>query len=53
MATDEVFPVLTEYAKDPERVVKESCVVALDMYKYEQSGAFQYANGVSGGDDSA
>ena len=27
--------------------VRESCVVALDMYHYEQSGDFQYANTAS------
>ena len=35
--------VLRDYAKDSERVVRESCEVALDMVDYENSGDFQYA----------
>jgi deoxyhypusine monooxygenase len=26
--------------------VRESCEVALDMYEYETSGSFQYADGL-------
>ena len=38
---------LNEYKNDAEPVVKESCMVALDMYEYENSDAFQYADGLS------
>ncbi|GAA5943970.1 hypothetical protein JCM3775_004726 [Rhodotorula graminis] len=42
IATDECLPVLREFAArdDVPRVVRESCVVALDMYEYERSGEF-------------
>ncbi|KAI0074576.1 deoxyhypusine hydroxylase [Panus rudis PR-1116 ss-1] len=47
IATPEVLPYLKEWAKreDSPRVVKESCLVALDMW--ENSGEFQYANGLN------
>ncbi|XP_064186174.1 deoxyhypusine hydroxylase [Anguilla rostrata] len=38
--------VLRRFRADRERVVKESCEVALDMYEYENSGQFQYADGL-------
>lgn len=38
--------VLERFRGDGERVVKESCEVALDMYEYENSGQFQYADGL-------
>lgn len=38
--------VLRAHVADPERVVRESCEVALDMYAYETGPAFQYANGL-------
>ncbi|XP_032073887.1 deoxyhypusine hydroxylase [Thamnophis elegans] len=38
---------LEEFAKDEERVVRESCEVALDMYDYENSTDFQYADSLS------
>jgi deoxyhypusine monooxygenase len=44
IATDEVFPVLKSFAGDKEVVVAQSCEVALDMYAFERSGAFQYAD---------
>ena len=44
IATDDCFMILQKFQKDNERVVRESCEVALDMYEYEKSGAFQYAN---------
>ena len=47
IATDECFKILQQYLKDGERVVRESCEVALDMYEHEKSGAFQYANTAS------
>lgn len=42
IATDECIKVLTEYLGDVERVVKESCEVALDICDYEQSGDFDF-----------
>ncbi|KAG8785778.1 deoxyhypusine hydroxylase [Ceratobasidium sp. 428] len=49
IATPDVLPILREWASKPDapRVVRESCVVALDMYEYENSGQFQYADGLS------
>ncbi|XP_073251576.1 deoxyhypusine hydroxylase-like [Porites lutea] len=44
IAKDQCLTALEKYSKDQEMVVKESCVVALDMYKYEQSNEFQYAD---------
>lgn len=43
IATPEVLEVLRSFSKDPEQVVRESCIVALDMYDYETSEQFQYA----------
>lgn len=37
---------LREHVTDAERVVRESCEVALDMYEHERSLDFQYANGL-------
>lgn len=37
---------LRAHARDPERVVRESCQVALDLYEHENAGAFQYADGL-------
>ncbi|THH14139.1 hypothetical protein EW146_g6162 [Bondarzewia mesenterica] len=50
IATPEVLPYLKEYMSkaDAPVVVRESCQVALDMYEYENSGQFQYANGLDG-----
>ena len=44
IATDDCMKVLEDYLQDKERVVKESCVVALDMCEYENSEDFQYAD---------
>ncbi|KAH7912549.1 armadillo-type protein [Hygrophoropsis aurantiaca] len=46
IATPEVLPHLKEWMTrdDAPRVVKESCQVAIDMWEYENSGQFQYAN---------
>ena len=44
IATDECMEVLSKFASDPERVVRESCEVALDMCDYENSNQFQYAD---------
>ncbi|KAI9500133.1 deoxyhypusine hydroxylase [Coemansia spiralis] len=43
VATPEVNKILAQYVNDPEPVVRESCVVALDMFEYETSSDFQYA----------
>lgn len=43
---EECVSVLERYQGDKERVVKESCVVALDMLQYENSDQFQYADGL-------
>lgn len=46
VASPEVFEILNQYKDDPEAVVRESCIVALDMFEYENSDAFQYADGL-------
>ncbi|CAB4434313.1 unnamed protein product [Rhizophagus irregularis] len=47
IATSDCLPALKKFKDDHERVVKESCEVALDMYEYENSKDFQYADGLS------
>lgn len=47
IATDECIDILNKYLNDEKRVVKESCVVALDMCEYENSPEFQYANALA------
>ena len=42
IATDEVLPVLNKFAQDNERVVRESAIVALDMYEFENSDQVDY-----------
>lgn len=42
IANDECVEVLKEYLGDKERVVKESCEVALDICDYEKSGDFDF-----------
>jgi len=44
IGTEECNLILSHYLNDFSRVVKESCVVALDMAEYENSDNFQYAN---------
>lgn len=44
IATREAVAILQDYLKDSERVVRESCIVALDMSEYENSDQFQYAD---------
>ena len=46
IATPECTRILENYLKDSERVVKESCIVALDISEYENSAQFQYADGL-------
>uniref|UniRef100_UPI0037E80042 deoxyhypusine hydroxylase n=1 Tax=Semicossyphus pulcher TaxID=241346 RepID=UPI0037E80042 len=43
---EECLAVLQLYREDTERVVKESCEVALDMLEYENNDQFQYADGL-------
>ncbi|KAF8517400.1 Deoxyhypusine hydroxylase [Hysterangium stoloniferum] len=44
----DVLKVLKEWSErqDAPQVVRESCVVAVDMWEYENSNEFQYANGL-------
>ncbi|ODQ67457.1 Deoxyhypusine hydroxylase [Nadsonia fulvescens var. elongata DSM 6958] len=44
IATDDVLPILKKFAEDSERVVRESALIALDMYEYETSGQLEYAS---------
>lgn len=46
IATEDCLQVLQKYQEDEERVVRESCEVALDMYQYEHSSDFQYADSI-------
>ncbi|CDO95991.1 unnamed protein product [Kluyveromyces dobzhanskii CBS 2104] len=43
IATDDVLPVLKEHLQDTDAVVRESAIVALDMYEYENSNDLEYA----------
>jgi len=47
IATEDCIQILNRYAEDDKRVVKESCVIALDMCEYENSPEFQYADGLA------
>ncbi|XP_063311993.1 deoxyhypusine hydroxylase [Pelobates fuscus] len=47
IAQEDCLKTLQAHVKDVEPVVRESCEVALDMYAYENSSDFQYANGLS------
>ena len=44
IASEKAVEVLREHLNDPVDVVRESCVVALDMSDYQNSSEFQYAN---------
>lgn len=44
IASEECMDILKKYVADEERLVRESCEVALDMCEYENSQEFQYAN---------
>ncbi|CAG7838068.1 unnamed protein product [Allacma fusca] len=46
IGTPESRQVLEKYLEDSRQVVKESVYVALDICDYEQSGSFQYADGL-------
>ena len=39
-----VEDVLKKFLNDPEQVVKDSIVVALDMAEFERNGELQYAS---------
>ncbi len=41
IATEDCLPVLHSFSKDSERVVKESCDVALDMHASEHENTFE------------
>lgn len=43
IADPECVALLRAACGDPEPVVADSCLVALDMLQHELSGAFQYA----------
>lgn len=43
VATPEVNGILAKYVNDPVQIVRDSCLVALDMFEYETGGEFQYA----------
>jgi deoxyhypusine monooxygenase len=47
IATPCCFDILKKYLEDGKRVVRESCVIALDICEYENNLEFQYANGLS------
>lgn len=44
IATPECYEILNKYLDDSKRVVRESCIIALDMCDYENSSEFQYAD---------
>jgi deoxyhypusine monooxygenase len=43
IATDDTLPVLKKLLNDKDEVVRDSAVVALDMWEYENSGEVEYA----------
>lgn len=43
IATDECLPVLRSFLTDSVDVVRDSAIVALDMYEYENSNELEYA----------
>ncbi|KAJ3213072.1 hypothetical protein HDU67_003420 [Dinochytrium kinnereticum] len=45
IATKECFDVLQEFLNDPEQVVRESCIVGLDIYENELSEEVQTVSG--------
>jgi len=47
IATEETTPTLRDFAKDEETVVRESCLVALDIQDYVTSDSFQYADALA------
>ena len=47
IAADKCQDLLKGYVEDEARVVRESCIIALDMLEHENSDEFQYANAIS------
>jgi deoxyhypusine monooxygenase len=43
IGAEEAEGILLEFEKDQERIVRESCVVARDMWEFERSGEMEYA----------
>jgi deoxyhypusine monooxygenase len=43
IGAEEAEEILKEFEKDQERIVRESCVVARDMWEFERSGEMEYA----------
>jgi deoxyhypusine monooxygenase len=43
IGAEEAESILLEFEKDNERIVRESCVVARDMWEFERSGEMEYA----------
>lgn len=43
IADPECVALLREHCSDPEAIVADSCIVALDMLDHELSNDFQYA----------
>jgi len=48
IATEDSLPLLSGYLQDKADVVRESCLVALDIQEYNNSEQFQYADGLNG-----
>lgn len=46
IGTPACMEVIKKFINDQHDLVRESCEVALDMYDYENSSEFQYANGL-------
>ena len=42
IADPECIELLKRYAADPDSIVADSCIVALDMLEYQVSGEFEY-----------
>jgi len=45
IGTPECFNILSKFLKDPVDVVRESCIVGLDICEYEMSNSLNYADG--------
>ena len=43
IGAEEAEEILLEFESDKERIVRESCVVARDMWEFERSGEMEYA----------
>jgi deoxyhypusine monooxygenase len=47
IASDECYELLRGFVKDEQRVVRESCEVALDVCDYFSSDQFEYCDSLS------